>query len=256
MFSQYDTRKHCTRFREDSPYPNQMSSQYIYTRYSDTTSPTSVISYPYLYGGINNCITTDHSIYSSENDYSLPHGITYPYSANTHVYHSPVPSRYRNNKSIITTPTSKCNFAYINEANIYETSETSSPCRVSESNTYKTSRNSSRRRSESSLKIQAKSKSISSRRKSEPLIQLSSPTPPTPQDLTKDPLRKSKTKTELCLHYSKFNLCPFGNNCNYAHGEDELKFTKLLDMEKAGLIVDAMWYRTHPCWFHIATGAW
>lgn len=93
---------------------------------------------------------------------------------------------------------------------------------------------------------------------STPIAMERTPTQPivTPQNLKKDPHRSAKINSELCLYYSKNKKCPFGSNCNYAHGEDELKYKKLLDMEKAGLIVDACCYRTRPCWTWIATGAW
>jgi hypothetical protein len=78
---------------------------------------------------------------------------------------------------------------------------------------------------------------------------------PPPQNLRGDPFRSAKVKTELCRHYNTPKGCPFGDKCNYAHGEHELKFTKLLDLERAGL-VDIEIFRAHPCPTWVATGAW
>lgn len=79
---------------------------------------------------------------------------------------------------------------------------------------------------------------------------------PLPQNLKGDLHRLAKVKTELCLHYARGKECPFGSRCNYAHGEDELKYTKLFELKDAGLIDDVTTYRTHPCASWVATGAW
>ena len=79
---------------------------------------------------------------------------------------------------------------------------------------------------------------------------------PLPQNLKGDPHRQSKVKTELCLHYARGKECPFGSRCNYAHGEHELKYTKLFELKDAGLVEDVSIYRTHPCASWVATGAW
>lgn len=70
-----------------------------------------------------------------------------------------------------------------------------------------------------------------------------------------DSVRKSRLKTEMCMHYSSNRPCPFGSNCTYAHGEQELQMTKLLDLSKAGLI-DVDTYRCKPCLTWVATGSW
>jgi hypothetical protein len=70
-----------------------------------------------------------------------------------------------------------------------------------------------------------------------------------------DSVRKSRIKTEMCMHYSNNRPCPFGVNCTYAHGEEELQMTKLLDLHHAGL-VDVDTYRTKPCLTWVATGSW
>lgn len=77
---------------------------------------------------------------------------------------------------------------------------------------------------------------------------------PVPQNLRGDPFRSAKVKTELCRHYGTKRGCPFGDKCNYAHGEHELKYTNLMDLDRAGLI-DIEIYRTHPCFTWVATGA-
>lgn len=70
-----------------------------------------------------------------------------------------------------------------------------------------------------------------------------------------DPNRKTRLKTELCLHYINKTQCPFGANCTYAHGEEELQLTKLMDLHEAGL-VDVATYRTVPCLTFVSTGSW
>jgi len=80
------------------------------------------------------------------------------------------------------------------------------------------------------------------------------PSTPPPQNLRNDPHRLAKIKTELCLYYTQGWKCPFGSKCNYAHGIDELKYTKLIDMERAGLVDDVKTYRTHPCFSWVSSG--
>lgn len=70
-----------------------------------------------------------------------------------------------------------------------------------------------------------------------------------------DPHRKNRIKTEMCMHYANNRPCPFGANCTYAHGEEELQMTKLLDLERAGL-VDLETFRTKPCLTWVMTGSW
>lgn len=70
-------------------------------------------------------------------------------------------------------------------------------------------------------------------------------TPPQ-QNLRGDPFRSAKVKTELCRYYRAGKECPFGEKCNYAHGQHELKFTRIMDLEQAGLI-DIQIFRTRPC---------
>lgn len=78
---------------------------------------------------------------------------------------------------------------------------------------------------------------------------------PLPQNLRGDPFRSAKVKTELCRYFSTPKGCIFGDKCNYAHGEHELKFNKLMDMEAAGLL-DVEVFRCHVCPTWVATGAW
>ena len=76
-----------------------------------------------------------------------------------------------------------------------------------------------------------------------------------PQNLRGDPFRSAKVKTEMCRDYNKPGGCRFGDKCNYAHGEHQLKNQKLMDLAAAGL-VDVEVYRTHVCVPWVATGAW
>jgi hypothetical protein len=75
------------------------------------------------------------------------------------------------------------------------------------------------------------------------------------QNLKNDPHRQAKIKTEMCLNFMKGNKCPFGERCNYAHGEHELKFKTLCEFENHGIIDDASTYRIHPCFSHVSTGS-
>jgi len=75
-----------------------------------------------------------------------------------------------------------------------------------------------------------------------------------PQNLRGDPFRSAKVKTEMCRDYNKPGGCRFGDKCNYAHGEHQLKNQKLMDLAAAGL-VDIEVYRTHVCVPWVATGA-
>ena len=76
-----------------------------------------------------------------------------------------------------------------------------------------------------------------------------------PARVEHDPIRKSRLKTEMCLHFINNTSCPFGANCTYAHGEEELQLTKLMDLHEAGL-VDVATYRTVPCLTFVSTGSW
>ena len=77
-----------------------------------------------------------------------------------------------------------------------------------------------------------------------------------PQNLKGDPHRQAKVKTELCAFFSKGKKCPFGSKCNYAHGDHQLKYTKLMEMDEAGLVLDVDSYRAYPCFSWVCTGAW
>lgn len=75
-----------------------------------------------------------------------------------------------------------------------------------------------------------------------------------PQNLRGDPFRSAKIKTELCRHFMSSKGCIFGDKCNYAHGDHELKYTTLMDLQRAGL-VDVNTFRTHPCPTWVAVGS-
>jgi hypothetical protein len=62
-------------------------------------------------------------------------------------------------------------------------------------------------------------------------------------------------KTELCRFFNAPKGCKFGDKCNFAHGEHELKFKTLTDLEEVGL-VDVEVFRCHVCFTFLATGAW
>lgn len=82
-------------------------------------------------------------------------------------------------------------------------------------------------------------------------------TPSTPTSTNSPSKNHQRLKTELCMHWSKgTEACPFGEYCTYAHGEEELQITKLLDFQRLGLIEDAETYRTKPCLTWVATGSW
>mmetsp|Transcript_15068 Transcript_15068/g.22243 ORF Transcript_15068/g.22243 Transcript_15068/m.22243 type:complete len:658 (-) Transcript_15068:54-2027(-) len=62
-----------------------------------------------------------------------------------------------------------------------------------------------------------------------------------------------KYKTELCRDFTKSGVCAFGDKCHYAHGENQLRRNRLLDLELAGLI-DHRTHRVRPCFDWCATG--
>ena len=69
--------------------------------------------------------------------------------------------------------------------------------------------------------------------------------------------RKGREKTEMCEYFVKGVACPFEKKktgCNYAHGEHELKKNVLADHCKD--LTDAQFFRSHPCFDFVATGAW
>lgn len=70
-----------------------------------------------------------------------------------------------------------------------------------------------------------------------------------------EPEKKIIVKTELCRAILEGKSCKFGDKCNFAHTEDELKFRTLLERHEAGLI-DKDTYRTRPCLDQIMTGDW
>lgn len=81
---------------------------------------------------------------------------------------------------------------------------------------------------------------------------------PTPQNLRDNPERQAKIKTELCQFWIEGKECPWDANCNFAHGEHELKFrySTLLLMEGSGQIANAYTYLCRPCLTFVSTGAW
>ena len=67
--------------------------------------------------------------------------------------------------------------------------------------------------------------------------------------------RKQRVKTELCMHIERGTVCPFGKECVFAHSEEELRLTKLLDLVRAGM-VDGETFRVLPCETFVSTGSW
>lgn len=80
------------------------------------------------------------------------------------------------------------------------------------------------------------------------------PPKPRAQNLRGDPFRSSRLKTEPCAFWKANKTCKFGKSCNFAHGEDELKYKTLAALEEAGE-VDVEIYRCRPCVTFVATGA-
>jgi len=63
-------------------------------------------------------------------------------------------------------------------------------------------------------------------------------------------------KTEMCRKFLNGEYCPYGKGCNFAHGIEELKQVKLMELQAAGMVKDLSTYRTHPCFSWTSTGAW
>ena len=74
-----------------------------------------------------------------------------------------------------------------------------------------------------------------------------------PQSFRDNPLKKAKVRTELCENFMLGRPCEFGSKCSYAHGEHELRLTKLRERE---YIEDIWTFRTKPCFDWVSTGAW
>ncbi|CAM9604998.1 unnamed protein product [Ascophyllum nodosum] len=66
---------------------------------------------------------------------------------------------------------------------------------------------------------------------------------------------ESNRKTELCRNWESKGVCSFGARCAFAHGEEELRYRTLREMENAGRIPDATKYRCYPCMTWVATGS-
>lgn len=75
---------------------------------------------------------------------------------------------------------------------------------------------------------------------------------PKPQNLRGKQHKKMKYKTEMCQNVYD---CKMGPKCHFAHNEEELRYKRVLERDKAGLI-DAKTFRTRPCLDHVATGSW
>ena len=75
-----------------------------------------------------------------------------------------------------------------------------------------------------------------------------------PQSFRDDPDRKKLRKTQLCSYFKKGEMCPWGDECGFAHGKSELRFQGLLESAKAG-ILDLKTFRRWPCLTHVSTGS-
>ena len=62
-------------------------------------------------------------------------------------------------------------------------------------------------------------------------------------------------KTELCRFYSR-GKCNFGNDCIYAHGENELRKYKAQDLKSLGVTKNVESFRLYPCFTWVSTGSW
>ena len=76
-----------------------------------------------------------------------------------------------------------------------------------------------------------------------------------PYKIVDETVKRTRLKTELCMHLQNGRVCPFGDSCTYAHSYEELRKTKLVDLQAAGLI-DIETFRTKPCFTWISTGSW
>ena len=58
----------------------------------------------------------------------------------------------------------------------------------------------------------------------------------------------------LCRFFKEGKICTHGPKCHFAHGEEELQVTKLMELHRNGIDVET--YRTKPCLTWVTTGSW
>lgn len=75
----------------------------------------------------------------------------------------------------------------------------------------------------------------------------------------RSPDANRKLKTEMCKNMLSHGYCCWGDQCLFAHSEDErMKFTSVEEMHKYGLVskADVGTYLSRVCCFWVRSGSW